>query len=60
MNSKQEIWRVNPSLFRNLQYMCTISPDLMSPMSEELERAYDLEEYDRLIQNPKADQDEAL
>ncbi len=60
LESKQEIWKVNPEIFRNLKYMCTISPDLMSPMSEELERAYDLEEYDRLIANPLADQDEAL
>lgn len=60
INAKQEIWKVNPEIFRELKYMVTISPDLMNPMSEELERAYDLEEYDRLIQNPLADQEEAL
>lgn len=60
LNSKHEIWRVNPELVRKLKYMITISPDLMNPMSEELESAYNLEEYDRLIQNPLADQEEAL
>lgn len=60
MKSKQELWRVNPELFRNMKYMVTVSPDLMNPMSEELERAYDLELYDRLLANPLSDQEENL
>ncbi len=47
-----EIYRVNPSLFRELEYMVTVSPDILSPRSEDLLRAFDLETYDRMIQNP--------
>lgn len=54
---KQEIWKVNPELFRNNKYMVTVSPDVMNPMSEDLERAFDLELYDRAIQNPLLDQE---
>lgn len=51
-NKKMEIARVNPSLYRELQYKVTISPDVLNPRSEDLERAYDLEEYDRMIAAP--------
>jgi hypothetical protein len=47
-----EIAKVNPELFRELQYMVTVSPDVLSPRSEDLERAYDLELFDRMIQAP--------
>jgi hypothetical protein len=47
-----EIAKVNPVLFRNLQYMVTISPDIMNPRSVDLERAYGLEEYDRMVSAP--------
>lgn len=49
--------RVNPELFRNLAYILTVSPDVMNPRSEDTERAFMLEEYDRAIQNPLADQE---
>ncbi len=55
-----EIYRVNPMLFRLLKYMVTISPDVMNPRSEQLERAFNLETYDRMINNPVTDQEEAL
>ncbi len=55
-----QIYKVNPSLFRDLTYMVTVSPDVLAPRSQDLERAYDLETYDKLIQNPMAAQDEAL
>ncbi len=38
----------------------TVDADVMNPRSEELERAYDLEQYDRMIANPIADQEEAF
>lgn len=60
LESKTEISKVNPILFRNLTYYCTVSPDVLNPRSEDLERAYGLEFYDRLIANPLADQEEAL
>lgn len=47
-----EISKVNPSLFRDLQYKVTISPDVMNPRSEDLERAFSLEQYDRMVAAP--------
>ncbi len=53
-----ELYRVNPELIRDLQYMIVVSPDVLNPMSEEVERAFKLELYDRAIQNPTADQEQ--
>lgn len=55
-----EIAKVNPSMFRELQYMVTISPDVLTPRSTELERAFNLETFDRLISSPVANQEEAV
>jgi len=49
---KMTIARVHPSEFRELQYMVTVSPDVLNPRSSELERAYNLEEYDRMVVAP--------
>ncbi len=46
------IAKVNPGLFRDLKYMVTISPDVLNPRSTDLERAYALEDYDRMIAAP--------
>lgn len=59
-NSETELYRVNPTLFRNLKYEVTISPDVLNPRSTDLERAYHLEMVDRLINNPLADQQEVI
>lgn len=54
------ILRVNPEFFRNLKYTCVITPDVLNPMSEELERAYGLEDFDRMVAHPDIfDQEEA-
>ena len=58
LKSKTDLYRVNPQLIRNLKYMFSITPDILNPMSEELERAFRLEEYDRAIQNQTLDQEE--
>jgi len=50
---KMSISKVNPLLFRELQYMVTISPDVLNPRSEDLERAYDLEDFDRMVMHPE-------
>jgi hypothetical protein len=55
--SDTELFRVNPELFRDLTYMLVVSPDVMNPLSESVERAYNLEVYDRGIANPIADQE---
>jgi hypothetical protein len=60
VTSKTEIYKVNPELFRKLFYTVTVSPDVLNPRSDDLERAYHIETYDRLILNPTADQEEAL
>ena len=51
-DADMEIAKVNPGLFRNLKYMVTISPDVLTPRSSELERAYALEDFDRMIAQP--------
>lgn len=56
--NKMELYKINPQLFRNLKFYTKISPDVLNPMSEDLERAFLLEEYDRAIQNPLLDQDQ--
>lgn len=47
-----EIAKVNPSIFRELKYQITLSPDVLNPRSTELERAYALEDFDRMIAQP--------
>lgn len=49
-----EIAKVNPSIARSLKYMVTVSPDVMNPRSEDLERAWATEEFDRMIIHPEA------
>lgn len=53
-----ELWKANPRLLRNLTYMLIVSPDVLNPRSEDVERQYLLEAYDRAIQNPTLDQDQ--
>lgn len=54
-----QLYKVNPRLLRTIKYELKVSPDVLQPTSEELERAYLLEQYDRMIQNPLANQEEA-
>ncbi len=56
--SDTELYKANPELFRNLVYTMTVDADVINPRSDELERAFSLELYDRAIQNPLADQEE--
>ncbi len=58
--SDMELYKVNPELFRDLTYTLTVSPDVLNPRSEDLERQLDLETYDRAIMNPMADQEEVF
>jgi hypothetical protein len=44
-----EVYKVNPALFRNLKYQLKVTPDVMNPISEELERAYGLEAFNEAI-----------
>jgi hypothetical protein len=53
LDSKDEIYKVNPWLFRNRKYELGISPDVMNPKSEDLERMYDLDTYDKMVVAPQ-------
>ena len=55
LKANHELWRINPEKFRNLNFMIAINPDVLDPMSTELEKQYNLEAYDRGIQNPALD-----
>ncbi len=55
-----EIAKVNPRLFRDLCYMLVVSPDVLHPRSDDLERAMKLELYDRAIANPRSDQEKVF
>ena len=46
------LFKVNPALFRELQYKIVVSPDILTPRSTELERAFNLESYDRMVAAP--------
>lgn len=49
---KMTISRVNPTSYRELKYKVTVSPDILNPKSSDLERAYALEDFDRMIAQP--------
>jgi len=55
--SNLHLWKANPTLFRGYKYKFTIDSDVLNPRSAELERAFDLETYDRAINSPVADQE---
>jgi hypothetical protein len=57
LKADSSLIRVNPSLFRELQFSGETSPDVLNPMSTETENAFRLEIYDRAIQNPAIAQD---
>lgn len=49
----QEIYKVNPLIWKDLKYKTAVSPDVVNPMSDDLERTFGLELFDRAIQGPK-------
>lgn len=57
IKSDTALYKVNPVSFRNFKYRFTIDADVENPRSADLERAMDLETYDRAIANPLADQE---
>ena len=57
---KMTLIKANPIMIRELKYMVAINPDILNPRSDDLERAYDLETYDRMVNNPTADPEETL
>ena len=47
-----ELIEVNPDLFRKLKFSCYVTPEIVSPPSENVKRALNLEEFDRAIALP--------
>ncbi len=47
------IAKANPAMFRELKYMVAIHPDVLNPRSEDLERAWAVEDFDRMIGHPE-------
>lgn len=47
------IAKANPKIFREFRYMVAVHPDVLNPRSEDLERAWAVEDYDRMIQHPE-------
>jgi len=58
LNTETEIYRVNPELFRKRKFTLRVTPDVVSPPSDNLKKAFNLELYDRAIQNPLANQEQ--
>lgn len=52
LGGETAIYDINPEAFRNLKFMVYIGADMMQEKSEQLEKALNLEAYDRLIQSP--------
>lgn len=55
--STMAIYDINPEEFRKLKFLVTIGSDTMVEKSEQLEKALNLEAYDRLIQSPVISRD---
>ncbi len=53
---KEEIIHINPDLFRATKYKLKVTPELVSPRSDSVTKALNLEEFDRLIGLPNIDQ----
>lgn len=56
MDSETRIYEVDAEMFRNLKFKISVSPEALAPKNKALEKALNLEAYDRLIQNPNVDQ----
>lgn len=58
LKSNTTLFKVNPSLFREHKFKFAVDADVLNPRSAELERAFDLETYDRAVASPVANQEE--
>ena len=57
LKSSTTLYNVNPVLFRQHKFNFAVDADVLNPRSSELERAFDLETYDRAVGSPVADQE---
>jgi hypothetical protein len=52
--SNVSLYDVNPVMFNNLKFECVVDPDVLNPMSDDLEKAMGLEVFDQSIQGAQA------
>lgn len=52
-----QVVEVNPLVFRNNKYKVRVNADIVTPNSDSVEKAMNLEAYDRAIANPNANQE---
>lgn len=57
LRSSMSLTIANPELFRSFKYSFIVDSDVLNPRSSDLQRAFDMETYDRAINNPVADQE---
>lgn len=57
MESEDRIFIINPKIFRELKYKIVVKADKLGPRNKALEKALNLEGYDRMIRDPYADQE---
>jgi len=57
LSAKSKIYKINAEEFRKIKYKCRVSADEIVKPSKALDKALNLEAYDRLIQNPVVDQE---
>lgn len=57
IDSDKEIVKVNPTLFRKSKFLFRVYPEMVVPPSDRVKKAFNLEEYDRAIKNPLANQE---
>lgn len=58
IKSDMKLWKVNPMMFRDYKYKFTVDSDVLNPRSADLERALDIETFDRAIASPVANQEQ--
>jgi hypothetical protein len=52
--SNVELYKVNPKLFNDSKFEIMVNPDVLNPMSDDLERAMGLEIFDKAIEGAQA------
>lgn len=57
LNTDKEIVKVIPDIFRKLKYQVIVRPEIITPPSDALKKALNLELFDRAIQLPFANQE---
>ncbi len=57
IDAETKLYKVNPEIFRELKFKVRVGADVLEKPNKNLEKALNLEAYDRLIQNPLVNQE---